>query len=169
MDMKCQACKQNDATVHFTEIEGSEKREIHLCEECAREKSGLIIKQQAMNLSEVLSSLIPPLAGETAEMLKTKCPNCGITYMEFKTGGRLGCATDYVVFRKALAPLLQRLHQSEQHVGKVPSHAGEGVAKDGELLQLRRELDRAVRREDYERAARIRDRIHELTGRESAS
>jgi protein arginine kinase activator len=127
------------------------------------------MKQQAVNLSEVLSSLIPPLAGETAEMLKVKCPNCGITYMEFKTGGRLGCATDYVVFKRALAPLLQRLHQAEQHVGKIPSHAGESVAKNGELLQLKRELDRAVHREDYERAARIRDRIHEITGRRPAS
>ena len=163
--MKCLVCKQNEATVHFTEIEGSEKREIHLCEECARDKSGLVPKQAAINLNEIISSLIPSVVGETVEMLKTKCPHCGITYMEFKSSGRLGCATDYVVFKKALYPLLQRLHQADQHVGKVPTHMGEGVAKESELLQLKRELERAVHREDYEKAAKIRDRMREITGR----
>jgi protein arginine kinase activator len=167
--MKCQICKENEATVHFTEIEGSEKRVIHLCDECAREKSGLMPKQAAVSLNEIISSLIPSVAGETAEMLKTKCPVCGITYMEFKSSGRLGCATDYVVFKKALHPLLQRLHQADQHVGKVPSHMGANVAKESEVLQLKRELDRAVQREDYERAAKIRDRIHEITGRKEKS
>lgn len=163
--MKCQACNQNEATVHFTEIEGNEKRVVHLCEECAREKTGLVPKHTAVNLNEILSSLIPSVSGETAEMLKTKCPNCGITYMEFKSGGRLGCASDYVVFKKALMPLLQKLHQADQHVGKVPSQIGHEVVKESEVLQLKRELDRAVQREDYERAAQIRDRIRELTGR----
>ena len=69
--MKCQVCKQNDATVHFTEIEGAEKRVIHLCDECAREKSGLVPKQAAISLSEIISSLVPSVAGETAEVLKT--------------------------------------------------------------------------------------------------
>jgi protein arginine kinase activator len=163
--MKCQICKQNDATVHFTEIEGAEKRMYHLCEDCAREKTGLVPKQPAINLNDIISSLIPSVAGETAEVLKTKCPNCGITYMEFKSSGRLGCATDYVVFKKALHPLLQRLHQADQHVGKVPTHVGETVAKESEVLQLKRELDRAVHKEEYERAAKIRDRIREITGR----
>ena len=167
--MKCQICKQNDATVHFTEIEGSEKRVVHLCEECAREKSGLVPKQASVGLNELLNSLIPAMAGETAEMLKTKCPQCGITYMEFKSSGRLGCAADYVVFKKALHPLLQRLHQAERHVGKVPHQAGEQVNQESEVLQLKRDLDRAVQREEYERAAKIRDRIHELTGRKGKS
>lgn len=167
--MKCQACKQNDATVHFTEIEGAEKRVIHLCEDCARQKSGVPPKQAAINLNDVLNSLIPSMAGETAEVLRTKCPNCGITYMEFKSSGRLGCATDYVVFKKALNTLLQRLHQAEQHVGKVPTHVGENAAKESEVLQLKRDLERAVQKEDYERAAKIRDRIHEITGRRHKS
>jgi protein arginine kinase activator len=97
-------------------------------------------------------------------MLKTRCPNCGITYMEFKSTGRLGCAMDYTVFKKALTPLLQRLHQADQHVGKVPSHSNENVARESEVLQLKREMERLVQREDYERAARIRDRIREITG-----
>ncbi len=33
-----------------------------------------------------------------------------------------------------------------------------------EVLQLRKELDKAVEREDYEKAARLRDRIFELSG-----
>ena len=47
------------------------------------------------------------LAGELAEMV---CPDCGIKYMEFRAGGRLGCPLDYWVFSKGLTPLLQRFH-----------------------------------------------------------
>lgn len=159
--MKCQACKKRDATVHFTDIEGNEKREVHLCEECAREKSG--IPPKSVTLEEILSNLIQQHSKESAKLLKTACPNCGMSYIEFKAGGRLGCASDYVIFEEGLTPLLEKLHQGTQHVGKTPSRAGAVVQRENELIRLRRELDRAVQREEYEKAARIRDRIQQLT------
>ena len=159
--MKCQLCKKREATVHFTDIEGAEKKEIHLCEECAREKSGMPPK--GVTLEEIFSNLIQQHSKESAEVLKTTCPNCGMSYVEFKAGGRLGCASDYVVFEEGLTSLLEKLHQSTQHIGKTPSRAGEGVRRENEIIRLRRELDRAVQREEYEKAAQIRDRIKNLT------
>lgn len=35
----CQNCNKKAATVHVTEIVGNEKKEIHLCEDCARAKN----------------------------------------------------------------------------------------------------------------------------------
>jgi protein arginine kinase activator len=71
---------------------------------------------------------------------------------------------DYTIFRKGLIPLLEKMHGSTQHVGKVPSRAGKELMKKNELMQLRNELNKAVEREDYERAAELRDRIYELSG-----
>ncbi|NOZ20773.1 MAG: hypothetical protein GXP25_06755 [Planctomycetes bacterium] len=158
--MKCQSCKKNEATVHFTDIQGSEKKEVHLCEECAREQTGMLPK---VTLEEIFSNLIQQHSKETADLLKTTCPNCGMSYVEFKAGGRLGCASDYVVFEEGLTPLLEKLHHGTQHIGKTPSHAGDDVRRENEIIRLRRELDRAVQREEYEKAAGIRDRIRELT------
>jgi len=160
--MKCQACNKREATVHFTEIEGKTKKEVHLCEECAREKTGALPKQAS--LGELFLSLIQQQGKENLQMLKSVCPHCGISYLEFKTSGRLGCAKDYENFEKGLMPLIERLHQSTQHVGKIPSRGRLDAARENELLQFRRELESAIRREDYERAAELRDRIRALTG-----
>ena len=67
-------------------------------------------------------------------------------------------------FRKGLIPLLEKMHGSVQHVGKVPSRAGKELIKKNELMQLRNELNKAVEKEDYEKAAELRDRIYELSG-----
>ena len=36
--MLCQRCKKKQATVHMTEIEGGEKKEVHLCEDCSQRR-----------------------------------------------------------------------------------------------------------------------------------
>ncbi|HUW57720.1 MAG TPA: hypothetical protein VMZ92_13860 [Planctomycetota bacterium] len=42
----CQICKKNVATVHLTEIIKDKKREIHLCEGCARKKGLPLFKTE---------------------------------------------------------------------------------------------------------------------------
>ena len=71
---------------------------------------------------------------------------------------------DYNVFKKGLLPLIERMHGSSQHVGKVPANAGAEIVKKNELVQLRKELNEAVERENYEKAAELRDKIYELSG-----
>jgi len=160
----CQACHKRPAVVHVTEIlEGGERKEVHLCEECAREKKlGL---PSTITIPEILSNLIQFYGEkETPELEHATCPRCGLTYSEFRARGRLGCAHDYTVFKSALMPLLQRIHQSTQHKGKMPigSSSVEGTNKNLQLARLRRQLDEAVQKEDYERAAELRDSIRDL-------
>ena len=50
------------------------------------------------------------------------------------------------------------------HTGKHPSRAGMSAGLHRELSSLRRELDEAIKAEEYERAASIRDRIRVLHG-----
>ena len=60
--------------------------------------------------------------------------------MEFRAEGRLGCPHDYDVFRGGLAPLLQRIHRSDRHVGKTPQRSVLPAEQQAELVELRRRL-----------------------------
>lgn len=155
--MKCHYCDQA-ATVHLTDIVGGQKKERHLCEECAEKQK--LLKQQDLNLPAILQALIGQHIGTlTDELSRLTCPSCGIKYMEFRAAGRLGCPQDYEVFRSGLAPLLQRIHRAGKHVGKAPRHRGPDPATYSELIALRRELKTAVEAEQFEEAARLRDLI----------
>lgn len=159
--MKCENCHKKPATVHLTEINEDEKVERHLCEDCAREITTHMPKN--FNPAEFLTSLISQVAPEIKEMSKTACENCGLSYLEFRSQGRLGCANDYQVFEKGLVPILEKIHGSAQHKGKVPKTSQAGAAQQSEVVRLRQELAEAVNVEDYERAAILRDRLRNLT------
>jgi protein arginine kinase activator len=96
------------------------------------------------------------------------CPNCGISFREFRSQGRLGCPHDYIAFEKELMPLLENIHGATQHVGKYPKRAPNSSQQQFKLIKLRNELRSAVDDEDYERAARLRDEIQALETQLSA-
>ena len=163
--IQCESCGEREATVHFTEIVGNEKRETHLCEECHCQKALPI--QATVSLTDLLGTLLSQVQGaDVGEYGGLACPACGLTYADFRTTGRLGCSQDYEAFRKPLMPILERIQDDARHVGKVPPSAGAALARHNETLKLRRELERAVLREDYVKAKELRDRIAGLTGKQ---
>jgi protein arginine kinase activator len=62
--------------------------------------------------------------------------------------------------------LIKAMHKGTSHVGKVPARLYRTLARSGRLNELRRNLDEAVSKEDYESAATIRDEIRELESEE---
>lgn len=165
--MQCDICNKNPATVHLTEIIEGAMTELHLCEECARQKSAQM--EQQFGLSDLLAGMAEfGKAPKESEPLALKCPNCGLTYSDFKKVGRLGCGTCYEAFRRYLAPLLKRIHGSSEHLGKVPQSTpqkagGKPVRKKAvDVQELRKQLQKAIDGEAFEEAARIRDQIREL-------
>lgn len=155
--MLCQNCKKHTATVHLTDLIGGEKQERHLCEACAS-KEGVMIKQH-VSINDVLNSFLMCQAG-IQELSKVKCPECGLSFVEFKSQGLLGCPNDYDAFGESLDSVIQRAQDGHtHHTGKSP---GEVVVIDPlqqQRLDLQRELRAAVESEDYERAAKLRDQI----------
>ena len=159
--MLCDICGKNPATVHLTEIVDDQMTELHLCEECARQKS--IQMEQQFGLSDLLAGLAEfekPALQKEAVLLK--CSNCDLTYADFKKIGRLGCSECYSTFRKYLGPLLKRIHGSSLHLGKSPLKVTKALKKKIDLSSLRYELQKAIEREAFEEAAKIRDQIREL-------
>ena len=92
----------------------------------------------------------------------TSVPSCGIKFVEFRNSGRLGCPHDYQEFREELVPLLENIHGETRHCGKTPRRCRRRKQTQSELIQLRNRLKQAVTKEDYEEAARLRDRIRKL-------
>jgi protein arginine kinase activator len=134
-------------------------RERHLCEQCAQAE-GLTPKQPAqVPLNAMLAGLMMDKTS-IQELAELKCPTCGLTFVEFRNAGLLGCPADYDAFEKALVPLIERAHEnSSHHIGKVPRRLAVPRSAESDLIRLRRELTRAVDDEQYEAAAKLRDKI----------
>jgi protein arginine kinase activator len=159
--MKCQKCAK-PATFHITDIEHGKPREFHLCEEHAHQHLRPPEEVEQPSIGELAKKLIVSGTGPAREPSaadKQSCPNCQITFLEFRNSGRLGCPHDYEVFRDELMPLLENIHDETRHSGKVPKRAPRNTQQQTTLIQLRNDLKRAVAAEDYETAARVRDRI----------
>ena len=156
--MKCQKC-HNQATLHITEILSEDQfEELHLCEQCANKY--LYEPQQKAAAGKAGGEHVR----ETEESLfnQHECPICGIKFVEFRNSGRLGCPNDYQEFREELLPLLENIHGETKHCGKTPRRLPQSKQTQSELIQLRGRLKQAVLKEDYEEAARIRDRIRQI-------
>ena len=162
--MTCERCPK-EATIHLTESVEGRRREVHLCPGCAR-RSGLALLEQPpkLGLDKVVQNLIVAHVGElVGELAELACPDCGVRFMEFRTSGRLGCPSDYQVFRHGLLPLLGRSQPATRHVGKIPRRAT--LPADRARLQLRSDLRAAIAREDYEDAATLRDLLRDKDAR----
>jgi protein arginine kinase activator len=159
--MLCDICGKNQATVHLTEIIDEQMNELHLCEDCARQKSTQM--EQQFGLSDLLAGLAEfEKPAKDLEAVATKCPGCKLTYADFKKIGRLGCGSCYTAFKKYLGPLLKRIHGSNQHLGKTPIKVAKVLKKKIDVQDLRYKLQQAIETEAFEEAAKIRDQIKEL-------
>jgi len=163
--MQCQICNKRTATIHLTEINDGVRSEMHICEQCAAEQG--VAAQSQISINELLSNLLAvqpsdeEMFGPSEKDLA--CPECGFTLDRLRKEGTLGCPIDYKVFEEALLPLIERAHNGKStHCGKVPTRAPKDTKKFVELSQLRRQLEQAVRDEDYELAASLRDKMKEL-------
>ena len=159
--MKCQLCGK-PATVHLTEIVNDQMTELHLCENCAKDK-GIAGLGQPFGLQDLLAGLVdfgaPVVSGNKTVI---KCTNCNMTYEDFRKIGRLGCSQCYETFKESLEPLLKKVHGSMQHLGKGPLHDQEGLQAKKRLQSLHLKLQKAIQNEAFEEAAKLRDEIKKL-------
>ncbi len=154
--MKCLRCPKQ-ATYHITEVLPEDRfEEVHLCEDCAKKYLVEPHKKAAPGkATDVPEPAEEVFAGPT-------CESCGLSYLEFRNHGRFGCAHDYDAFKGELLPLLESIHGDVRHVGKTPRRLPRTQGEQVELATLRRRLQQLVTEENYEEAARVRDRIKEL-------
>lgn len=164
MHTKCQKCEK-PATFHITDLVDKLPSEVHLCEECAQAFLAPP-QQEAGHMMPEMAGLLAQAVGETAEELarldERVCPVCGISFLEFRKQGRLGCSHDYTCFSRELEPLLVSIHGETHHVGKIPKRCSENAEQRTQLIRLRREMKDAIANELYERASELRDKIRAI-------
>lgn len=154
--MQCEICKSKEANVHLKQACNGMVREVHVCQECAA-KHGFDAQSQ-LSLTDFLFGM----AGAQQEALlpgeDKSCPVCHARWSDFKKTTRLGCSTCYEIFSKELEPVLASMHKKDRHIGKAPADRVAGV----EEASLRKALEDAVAAQNFEEAAKLRDRLREL-------
>jgi len=109
-----------------------------------------VIKDSGMQEGKiVLGPFQPP---------KIECPSCGHTPEDIMASGKIGCSKCYEYYKKDLLPLIEKCQTgATKHVGKVPKNL-----HPESLSKLENELKAAITKEDYEKAAALRDEIKKL-------
>lgn len=180
--MKCEICHKNDAETVFRREEGGKTRELYVCRECAAKESRP--RQQTQrggrargksgsrpDVSVTISGsgnpppFIEALLSATADLVShiadeedcdLVCKKCGTKWSEVEEKGLLGCPGCWGAFAKKLGPRLQAEQRRVAHTGKSPSGASQS------RKHIERQLQDAIRKEDYKEAAKLRDMLNAL-------
>ena len=157
--MVCDVCKEGDAVIQLTQVEGTGVRLLHLGERCAAERgvetSAETPKPQVSDFLQSVHQATQATQGDAA-----RCAFCSSTFRDFRSTGRLGCAHCYDAFEKSMRDLLRRVQGGSRHAGRRYAPPASTVVPDGGTAnELRDRLRRAVESEQFELAADIRDRL----------
>ena len=174
--MLCEKCKKNEATVFYRESVNGKERSLALCPECAKEAKNKgeiedVFEHESFfgsgffddtfaGADKLFGSLfgMRELPGRTKEKVK-KCPLCGSTFSDLVNTGKAGCPECYVTFAEELSPTISRIHGTTSHVGGAPADYKKDREKKEKIRTLEAELKAAVKNEEYERAAKLRDEL----------
>ncbi len=180
--MLCQNCGKNEANVRYTQVINGVRKELNLCSDCAR-KLGVDRIDIPMDFTSFLgdffndyaeSSLLPSFSIDNV-----KCKTCGMSYNDFIDTGMFGCSDCYDTFSGPIDSLLKNLHGTAKHIGRGAKNVDDLLntkskktsgknktnaenSENSELEDLQKQLDKAIKEERYEDAAKIRDKIKEM-------
>lgn len=176
--MLCENCGKHEANVRYTQIINGVKKEMALCEECAKEKG---ISNIDFNIPINFSSFLSDVFGEyndsnfLPQFTNTntlKCKKCGLTYDEFINTGKFGCENCYSTFSDKIDYLVKNLHGSTKHIGRRSKYVKQNETEkvneekvqkeESKLDKKKKELKQAIKDERYEDAAKLRDEIKKL-------
>lgn len=122
-----------------------------------------------------------------------ECNHCGMTFDNFADQGEFGCGECYITFGDKISPVLKKLHGANAHVGRgyreaideltdnrnrleaskkqnIKKHSKENkeekerIEQVKQIEKLQKDLQKAIKEERYEDAAKMRDEIKKLEG-----
>ena len=161
--MLCDDCQKRAAYIHIAQVIDNQRQEKWLCGECAKAYGAIALpNEKQFSFQDLLTGLLSHNYFNEVQPQDLSCTNCGMTYREFESAGKFGCADCYGAFSARLEPLLRRIHGASNHNGKLPRRSGAKLEVTLRIQRLRQEQERCVRQEEYEEAARLRDQIRAL-------
>lgn len=167
--MKCQKCGSNNANTHIKTIVNGEFKEYDLCSECAKQMGYTNVFGDFENdfsnfLGSFFGNVLP------ARTQATRCEFCGSSYSDIAKSGHVGCANCYDIFGEQLLPSIRRIHGNTAHCGKNSGKTDKQndkpkeETKEQKIEKLKSELDKAIKEQNFEYAAELRDKIREMEG-----
>ena len=176
--MLCQKCNKKTASVFISSIINGQETRMYLCNDCAKDYPLFNFNfQEPFSITDVMDKFnineqnqldeefdkLLALDKESKEKYKEMiCPNCYSTYDEYKKTGKLGCSKCYEAFKDELKPDVKNIYGYDEYIGKVPKKVDGDIYISNEIRVLKSDLIRAIEKEEYEKAADIRDKIKEL-------
>ncbi|MBR2176056.1 MAG: UvrB/UvrC motif-containing protein [Clostridia bacterium] len=158
--MLCQSCEKKKATTHIKTILNGELKEFNLCSDCAVKLGyGSFFGNIGLDLDKLFGSFMESFGEEGSSK---RCNFCGSSFEDIAKSGKVGCSHCYETFYDELLPSIQRIHGRTTHAGKLARSAGTEVRIKNELTQLKYEIEQAIKTQEFEKAAELRDRIREL-------
>ena len=172
MIRKCDKCGVENANTHVKTIINGELKEYDLCSACAHK---LGYTNVFADMENDFSNLLGSFFGNVlpARTQSTRCEFCGSTYPEIANTGHVGCANCYQLFADRLNPSIVRIHGNAAHCGKHSKIALQKAqeaeqpqpeTKEDKIKQLKSQLDEAIKQQEFEKAAELRDQIKEMEG-----
>lgn len=168
--MLCDRCKKRNAVYHYKNTINGKTSEYHLCSECTVE-FGAVKKQpfSAFSPNDGFQFYSFPFFTEAVPKRPRErrvCPVCGASAEEIANSGYAGCSECYNTFEDLYTMIITKLHGRVSHTGRAPgsfdSTKYKQRAVEKEIDELKRKQCDAIKTEDYELAAELRDKINEL-------
>lgn len=149
---QCQGCTQPCST-YFTLVSGGKAESFGCCQACpvvtAPVAGGLL---PSVELGYKLS--VPSPTG------RGRCPSCGFRWQDFERTHRIGCPTCYQAHTEQVLATIARLQPGMAHQGRRPQALT--ADRQAKLAACQALLAEAVKEEDFESAAALRDQIAAL-------
>ena len=170
--MKCQSCGKKEATIRYMENINGKKQEMRLCVDCAK-NLGFV---DFSNMFSPIFTSIPSFFEDFALKEEEKCSVCGYTFEDYANTGLFGCPDCYDTFSDRLDEIFLKLHGKNRHLrGASEVQSAKNNSKQikninkiksdekiDDIISLKEKLQELVKKEEYEKAAVIRDKIKEL-------
>ena len=159
--MICQKCHKNLATARYAEVVDGKVTDLHLCVDCMKRYQDNVVTGFELT-GPVSKGGAPQSAPETPAAVVRVCRQCGTALRDVLRNGRVGCAQCYEVFSEQLDPILRGLHTSIRRRGKTQNVSDQRERLRSDLQAKRALLRSALKLENYEEAALLRDGVRAL-------
>ncbi len=165
--MKCDGCKKNEATLVLHMIANGQVATRSLCMDCAKkahEEMAQAFSTMGMTLSgmdELGAAASADAPREELHVPRMICAACRTAYENIDHDTVFGCPQCYQAFHEQVVSYLSDLKGQEQRAETVQVIGIEPApTTENDLKQL---LSEALKAENYEQAASLRDRLKELS------
>ena len=175
--MICDNCRKNEANIHLIQLNNSgEVKKFDLCKDCVKDLSFLAEEEIAggefKNSANILAidlgffaendsfDLFNHINSESKE--NRRCQFCNISLSAIKKIGRVGCPRCYEEFKEELNPLIKLIQSGVEHKGKVPLNCNKRLKIEKKIKDLKFMLEEQIIIENFEEAAKLRDKISYL-------